>query len=40
MIMFGLLFWKRCDEVSYQFQPVGFHGDRYLLALVDDLVTR
>ena len=37
--MFGLFSRKR-DEASYQFQQVGFHGDHYLLALVDDLVTR
>lgn len=28
------------NEASYQFQEVGFHGDRHLLELVDDLVTR
>src|SRR6266581_766633 len=37
--MLGIFSRKR-DEASYQFQSVGFHGDRYLLALVDDLVTR
>ncbi len=28
------------DEASYQFQEVGCHGDRYLRALMDKLVTR
>src|SRR5689334_20595126 len=41
--MFGI-FSKRKkanrDEASYQFRDIGFHGDKYLLALVDDLVTR
>lgn len=37
--MFGFFKRKR-NEASYQFQPVGFHGDRYLLELVDDLARR
>lgn len=37
--MFGIFRRKR-DQISYQFQDVGFHGDHYLLALVDDLVAR
>lgn len=40
--MFGRFFSRKPkrDEASYQFQEVGFHGDHYLLALVDDLVAR
>jgi hypothetical protein len=39
--MFGLFTKKqKRDEASYQFQEIGFHGDRYLLELVDDIVTR
>ena len=34
------LFSKRRNEASYQFQDIGFHGDHYLLALVDDIATR
>jgi len=33
-------FKRKRDEASYKFQEVGFHGDEYLLALADDLVTR
>lgn len=38
--MFGLFSRRKRDEASYQFQQTGFHGDHYLLALVDALVTR
>ena len=31
---------NRRQEASYKFAEVGFHGDKYLLALVDDIVTR
>lgn len=37
--MFGFFSRKR-DEASYRFHDTGFHGDYYLLALVDDLVIR
>lgn len=34
------LFRKRRDEASYKFQEIGFHGDKYILSLVDDLIKR
>ena len=37
--MFGIFRRKRDAKYS-EFRDVGFHGDRHLLALVDDLVTR
>lgn len=32
------LFSKRRNEESYKFLEVGFHGDQYLLSLIDDLI--
>jgi hypothetical protein len=37
--MFGIFSRKR-NEASYQFQTVGFHGDSYLLQVVDDVIAR
>lgn len=31
---------KDRNEASYKFQEIGFHGDHYLLSLVDDLIRR
>jgi hypothetical protein len=38
--MFNIFSKKRRNEASYQFQSIGFHGDRHLLEVVDDIVTR
>jgi len=31
---------KKRDKASYRFMNIGFHGDRHLLEIVDDLVNR
>jgi hypothetical protein len=38
--MFRLFSRSKRTEASYQFRDVGFHGDHYLLALVDDIIVR